>query len=120
MIKRGDIYWVNFGVQKGSEQSGLRPAVIVQNDVGNKYSPITLVCPMTSKVKKQMPTHVVLNPEDCGIEKLSTVLCEQSRIIDKSRLLDKFGEITEPNIIEDINEKIMISFGLVEVKRVMQ
>lgn len=112
MVYRGEVYLVDLSEQVGSEQGGLRPAVIVQNDVGNKYSPTTIVCPLTSKKKAQIATHVELDPVDCGIERPSTVMCEQLRVVDKSRLRKKIGEIVNIRKLEDINKKIMVSIGL--------
>lgn len=104
---------VDFGSGIGSEQKGIRPAVVVQNDVGNKYSTTTLVCPVTSKtLKKKMPTHVEITPQDCSINKNSVVLCEQSRVIDKQRMIKKLGEIENLELICEINQKIAVSFGL--------
>lgn len=103
---------VNLGQRNGSIQSGLRPAIILQNNIGNKYSPTTLVCPLTSKTKKRLPTHVVLNPEDCGILKQSVVLCEQLTVVDKAQISNKVGEIKDTAMIESINKKIMISLDL--------
>jgi mRNA interferase MazF len=112
MVYRGEIYLVDLNEQIGSEQGGTRPAVIVQNDVGNLYSPTTIICPLTSKNKSQVATHVQLSPSDCGVVKDSTVLCEQLRVVDKCRLKKKLGEISNKRKIEDINKKIMISIGL--------
>lgn len=103
---------VNFGKGIGSEQNGVRPAVVVQNDMGNKYSTTTLVCPLTSKEKKKMPTHVEITPADCSVNEKSIVLCEQSRVIDKQRMIKKLGEIKNIELINEINKKIAISFGL--------
>ena len=97
----------------GSEQSGFRPALIVQNEVGNLHSPTTIICPLTSRQKVHMITHVSLTPDDCGIYKDSTVLCEQIRVVDKSRLKKKIGEIKNREKIEDVNKKLMISIGLI-------
>lgn len=112
MVYRGEVYLVDLSEQIGSEQGGLRPAIIVQNDTGNKHSPTTIVCPLTSKKKPTIATHVELTPDDCGIERPSTVMCEQVRVIDKSRLRKKIGEVVNICKLEDINKKIMISIGL--------
>lgn len=111
MVKRGEIYLVNLGDErKGSVQSGIRPAIIVQNNQGNKYSQTTIVCPLTSQQKKNIPTHAVLTPEN-GVAKVSVALCEQPTVVDKSQLMKKMGEIDEKSIAE-IEKRIMISFGL--------
>lgn len=112
MIHRGEIYLVDLSQTIGSEQGGIRPAIIVQNEAGNMYSPTTIVCPLTSKSKTNIPTHVSLTPEDCGIIKNSTVLCEQVRAISKERLKKKLGEIKNVEKINDINKKIIVSLGL--------
>ena len=109
---RGEIYLVDLSDRLGSEQGGIRPAVIVQNETGNLYSPTTIVCPMTSKRKKMSATHVELTPGDAGIAQDSTVLCEQVRVIDKARIRRKLGEVRSPEKIRDINRKIMISVGI--------
>lgn len=111
-MHRGDIYLVDLSNQVGSEQMGVRPALIIQNDTGNNYSPTTIICPITSRSKTVMPTHVELSPDECDIQKESIVLCEQVRVIDKSRLKRKLGEVTNQNLIDDINRKLMISIGV--------
>lgn len=112
MIHRGEIYLIDLSNQVGSEQSGVRPAVVVQNEMGNIHSPTTIVCPLTSKQKSMAATHVNLTPEDAGVIKESTVLCEQVRVIDKTRIKRKLGEVKNLKKIEDINQKILISFGI--------
>ncbi len=114
MIQRGEIYLVNLTKNVGSEQGGIRPAVIIQNDKGNQYSPTTVVCPITSKQKKNIPTHVELLPED-GVSKPSMVLCEQPMTIDKSLLLKLIGKVTSPTKMNEVNEKLMISLGILAV-----
>lgn len=111
-MHRGEIYLVDLNSHVGSEQSGIRPALIVQNEKGNTYSPTTIVCPLTSKQKPLQETHVFLTTGDCGIVKDSTVLCEQVRVIDKSRIMKKVGEVINRQKIEDINRKLMISMGI--------
>lgn len=108
-VKRGDLYLIHL-TGCGSEQNGIRPVVVIQNDVGNRFSPTTVVVPITSQKKKDIPTHVELHPED-GVVKPSTVLCEQPFAIDKSRLMKKLGTLN-PNKIDDINKKIMFNLGL--------
>ena len=111
-MHRGEIYLVDLSNHVGSEQSGIRPALIVQNERGNINSPTTIICPLTSKQKPTMDTHVPLSPSDCGILKESTVLCEQIRVIDKSRLKKKLGEVANQQKLEDINKKLRISIGI--------
>ena len=111
-MHRGEIYLVDLQSHVGSEQSGIRPAIIVQNERGNSCSPTTIICPLTTKQKPSMDTHALLTPDDCGIIKESTVLCEQVRVIDKSRIKKKVGEVINMKKIEDINRKLMISVGI--------
>lgn len=87
MIKRGQILYIDFSPVKGCEQGGYRPAVVVSNDIGNHYSPVIIIAPITSKVgKKRLPTQVELSA-DCGLSTDSMVMCEQLRTIDKSRIM---------------------------------
>ena len=111
-VLRGGRYLVDLRERVGSEQGGLRPVVVMQNDKGNKFSPTTIICPLTSKNKQMKETHVMLTPDDCGVIMDSTVLCEQITTIDKSRIKSKVGEIRNPQKICDIEEKILISFGI--------
>lgn len=112
MIHRGEIYLVDLRNQVGSEQSGVRPAVVVQNETGNIYSPTTIVCPLTSKSKSMSVTHVELTTADAEIIRDSVVLCEQVRVIDKTRIKKRLGQVNNLQKIEDINQKILISFGI--------
>ena len=112
MIHRGEIYLIDLSGSMGSEQNGVRPAVVVQNEVGNQFSPTTIVVPLTSRSKQATPTHISLTPEDCGIVKESIVLCEQVRTVDKARLKRKLGEVKNKQKLADINNRIAISLGL--------
>ena len=96
-VFRGGIYLVDLRKRIGSEQGGIRPVVVMQNDKGNKFSPTTIICPLTSKNKQMKETHVILTPDDCGVIMDSTVLCEQIMTIDKSRIKAKVGEIRNPH-----------------------
>ena len=100
-VKKGQIYFADLNPVKGSEQGGIRPVVIIQNDIGNRYSPTVIVAAVTARMKKKMPTHAKLS--SIGLAKESTVLLEQIRTIDKSRLLTKIGEASqeEMKIIEE-------------------
>ncbi len=111
-MTRGEIYLVDLSGEVGAEQGGIRPAVIIQNDKGNQYSPTTMICPMTSRMKKNIPTHVLLTQSD-GVSKTSICLCEQLRTIDKSRIIKKLGEVKSRAAIEEINKKVAIAAGLV-------
>ncbi len=110
-LRRGDIVIVDFGKQIGSEQSGKRPALIIQNDKGNKFSPTVIICGITSQNKKKIPTHVEVCPEETGLKYHSVILFEQVRTIDKSRVYDVIGHVSE-NLLEKCNKSIAISFGL--------
>lgn len=111
-IKRGDIYYADLSPVVGSEQGGVRPVLIVQNDVGNKYSPTVIAAAITSqKTKTNLPTHIQLSAESTGLQKDSIVLLEQIRTIDKHRLKEKMGKLDRA-AMGRVNEAIGISFGL--------
>lgn len=112
LLHKGDVVLVDFKKNEGSEQNGIRPAVVVQNDKGNIFSPTTIVCPLTSREKNMDVTHVVLLPEDCGVLRPSIVLCEQIRAIDKSRIRKRVGRVVSPCKIDAIEKKIMLAFGI--------
>lgn len=114
MLKRGQLVWVDFGVGSGSEQGGVRPAVIVQNDVGNKYSPTTIVTPITSQSKTNLPTHVVLTSD--LLNRKSIVLCEQVRIVDKNRVKSEIGILPNEDIIR-IDNALLISMGFIPLSQ---
>ena len=112
VIRRGDIYYADLSPVIGSEQGGIRPVIIIQNDTGNKYSPTVIVAAITSQINKaKLPTHVEISSVDYGLSKDSVVLLEQIRTLDKKRLRDKIGKMTEKDIIL-VNNAIKISFGL--------
>lgn len=104
----------------GSEQGGLRPVLIVQNDIGNKYSPTVIAAAITSKMSKtKLPTHIDIYAEDVGLAKDSIVLLEQIRTLDKKRLKEKMGHLT-PAIMSRVNSAISVSFGLDDEKEARQ
>lgn len=111
-MRRGELYLADLNQQVGSEQSGLRPVIIVQNENGNNHSPTTIICPITSRDKTEIATHVTITPNDCDIIKESIILCEQIRVIDKTRLKRKLGQVSNKKIIEEVNKKLMISIGV--------
>ena len=112
IVKRGDIFYADLSPVVGSEQGGIRPVLVVQNDVGNKYSPTVIVAAITSQINKaKMPTHIELSGDVYGLSKDSVVLMEQIRTIDKKRLKEKIGHMDEENT-KDIDEALRISFGL--------
>lgn len=115
MIKRGDIFYADLSPVVGSEQGGIRPVLIVQNDIGNKYSPTVIASAITSQINKaKLPTHVELKAEQCGMCKDSVILLEQIRTIDKLRLREKIGHLDDELMIE-VNTSLGISFGLMDI-----
>jgi mRNA interferase MazF len=111
MIKRGEIYYADLSPVKGSEQGGMRPCLIIQNDVGNKFSPCTIVAIITTRTTKaKLPTQLWL-PTSCGLPRNSMVECEQIRTIDKKRLGEKCGEV-DPQTMQKVNECLKISVGI--------
>ena len=110
-IKRGQIYYADLSPVKGSEQGGHRPVLIIQNDIGNRYAPTVIAAIITSRhTKAKLPTHIWLN-EECGLPKESMVECEQVRTIDKSRLKDFMGAVSN-EVMAEIDKGLKISFGL--------
>ncbi len=112
IVKRGDIYYADLSPVVGSEQGGVRPVLIIQNDIGNRYSPTVIATAITSQINKaKMPTHIELDANEYGLSKDSVVLAEQIRTIDKKRLKEKIGHIDE-QLMTRVNEALEISFGL--------
>ena len=110
VVYRGEVYYADLSPVIGSEQGGMRPVLIVQNDIGNKHAPTTIIAPITSCfTKKPLPTHLPLS--NCGLAKDSIALCEQLRTIDKRRLREKMGEIGEKEKVA-LDKAIAISLGL--------
>ncbi|MBR3815944.1 MAG: type II toxin-antitoxin system PemK/MazF family toxin [Clostridia bacterium] len=111
-IKRGEIYYADLSPVIGSEQGGVRPVLIVQNDIGNKYSPTVIAAAITSKqFKTSLPTHIKVNAHDCGLSKDSVVLLEQVRTLDKKRLKEKMGNLDKDDMFK-IDKALSVSFGL--------
>lgn len=111
-IKRGDIFYADLSPVVGSEQGGLRPVLIVQNDVGNKYSPTVIAAAITSQMTKtRLPTHIDVYAENFGLSRDSVILLEQIRTIDKRRLREKMGHIDD-GLMQKVNDAISVSFGL--------
>lgn len=111
-VHRGDIYYADLSPVVGSEQGGIRPVLIVQNDVGNKYSPTVIAAAITSQTgKAKLPTHIDLHAETCGLSKDSVVLLEQIRTLDKRRLKEHMGTLDQPSM-QRINQALFVSFGL--------
>lgn len=112
-IKWGDVVFVDFTDNaRDSEQSGIRPAIIIQNDKGNEHSPTTIVASITSQEKRYLPTHVVVKPYQSGLNKVSTILMEQIRTIDKSRIISKVGHIETDWLKEKIKKSLTISLNM--------
>ena len=115
VIKRGDMFYADLSPVVGSEQGGIRPVLIIQNDLGNKYSPTVIAAAITSQTSKtKLPTHIEIDSEACGLKNNSIVLAEQIRTIDKSRLKERIGHIDDEKIINKINNALGVSFGLEE------
>lgn len=113
-IKWGDVVYVDFtDNSRDSEQNGIRPAIVIQNDKGNEHAPTTIVASITSQEKKPIPTHVMVKPYQSGLNKVSTIMCEQIRTIDKSRIISKVGHIDTEWLIEKIKRSLTISFNVV-------
>ncbi|NLZ39099.1 MAG: type II toxin-antitoxin system PemK/MazF family toxin [Firmicutes bacterium] len=113
-VKRGYIFFADLSPVIGSEQGGVRPVLVIQNNVGNKYSPTVIIAAITSQIDKaKLPTHVEIEAEEYGLEKDSVILLEQIRTIDKQRLQDKITELDE-KAMQKVNQAIKISLGLID------
>ena len=111
-VKRGEIYYADLSPVVGSEQGGVRPVLIIQNDVGNKYSPTVIAAAITSQQDKaRLPTHISVEAEGSGLQKNSIVLLEQVRTIDKRRLKEKMG-ILDVSMMDKVDRALSVSFGL--------
>ena len=111
MVKRGDLYYADLSPVVGSEQGGVRPVLIVQNNVGNKYSPTIIAAAVTSQLEKaKLPTHIMLEAGKYGLPKDSVVLLEQIRTLDKRRLKERIGELSPPTM-KKVNAALLISLG---------
>lgn len=115
VMKRGDIFYADLSPVIGSEQGGVRPVLIIQNDIGNRYSPTVIVSAITSQINKaKLPTHIEIKAEDFGLLKDSVILLEQIRTIDKKRLREKIGKLDDELMVK-VNEGLFISIGLCEI-----
>ena len=115
VVKRGDIYYANLSPVVGSEQGGHRPVLVIQNDVGNKYSPTVIVAAITSQISKaKLPTHIEISAKQFNLDKDSVILLEQMRTIDKRRLKEKITHLSE-EVMSKVDEAIRISLGLVQL-----
>ncbi len=111
MVRRGELYYADLSPVIGSEQGGIRPVLVVQNDVGNKYSPTVIAAAVTSKIDKaKLPTHIELSAREYGLTKDSVVLLEQIRTLDKTRLKERIGQVSADKM-RKINEALLVSLG---------
>lgn len=115
IVKRGDLYFADLSPVVGSEQGGIRPVLVVQNDVGNKFSPTIIVAAITSQTKAKLPTHVELAAADGGLSKNSVVLLEQLRTIDKRRLKEHIGTLSEKQL-PTVDQALSVSLGITETR----
>ena len=114
MVKRGDVYFADLSPVIGSEQGGIRPVLIIQNDIGNRFSPTVIVAAITAQIQKaKLPTHVEIDAKLHGFDRDSVVLLEQIRTIDKQRLTDKITHLDE-DIMKEVDEALQISLGLID------
>ena len=120
IIRRGDIYYADLSPVIGSEQGGIRPVLIVQNDIGNKYSPTVIAAAITSRTgKSKLPTHIEVYADKYGLARDSVILLEQIRTLDKKRLREKMGHLDE-DVMGQVNDAITVSFGLEDPAPVRQ
>jgi mRNA interferase MazF len=114
VIKRGDVYFADLSPVVGSEQGGVRPVLIIQNDIGNRFSPTVIVAAITAQIQKaKLPTHVEINAKRYGFDRDSVILLEQLRTIDKQRLTDKITNL-DSEMMERVDEALQISLGLID------
>ncbi|OEG00252.1 PemK family transcriptional regulator [Vulcanibacillus modesticaldus] len=114
IIKRGDVFFADLSPVVGSEQGGVRPVLIIQNDIGNRYSPTVIVAAITAQIQKaKLPTHVEIDAKTYGFERDSVILLEQIRTIDKQRLTDKITYLDDV-MMQKVNEAMQISLGLID------
>lgn len=111
-VRRGDIYYADLSPVVGSEQGGMRPVLIIQNDTGNRHSPTVIAAAITSQTgKANLPTHISFAARSCGLTRDSVILLEQVRTLDKSRLRERMGRLDEP-AMHQVDNAIAVSFGL--------
>lgn len=111
-VRRGDIFYADLSPVVGSEQGGMRPVLIIQNDTGNRHSPTVIAAAITSQTgKANLPTHISLAARSCGLTRDSVILLEQVRTLDKSRLRERMGRLDEP-AMHQVDNAIAVSFGL--------
>lgn len=114
IVKRGDVFFADLSPVVGSEQGGVRPVLIIQNNIGNRFSPTVIIAAITAQIQKaKLPTHVEIDAKTHGFDRNSVILLEQIRTIDKQRLTDKITHLDEETMRE-VNEALQISIGLIE------
>ena len=114
IVKRGDVYFADLSPVVGSEQGGVRPVLVIQNDIGNRFSPTVIVAAITAQIQKaKLPTHVEIDAKRYGFERDSVILLEQIRTIDKQRLTDKIAHLDD-EMMEKVDEALQVSLGLIE------
>lgn len=114
IVKRGDVYFADLSPVVGSEQGGVRPVLVIQNDIGNRFSPTVIVAAITAQIQKaKLPTHVEIDAKTYDFDRDSVILLEQIRTIDKQRLTDKITHLDE-EMMEKVNEALQISLGLID------
>ena len=112
-IKKGDMFYADLSPVIGSEQGGVRPVIIIQNDMGNKYSPTVIAAAITSKQQKaKLPTHIAIDSKNVGLKTDSVILAEQIRTIDKIRFKENIWHINDEKIMNKINNALVVSFGI--------
>ena len=112
VVKRGDIFYADLSPVVGSEQGGVRPVLVVQNDVGNKFSPTVIISAITSQINKaKLPTHIEITADEYGLAKDSVILLEQIRTIDKKRLKERIGRLDD-ELMQMVDDALTVSFGL--------
>lgn len=113
-VRRGDIFFADLSPVVGSEQGGVRPVLIIQNDAGNRHSPTVIAAAITSRLgKANLPTHITVAAKSCGLTRDSIVLLEQIRTLDKTRLRERMGRLDEPAMAK-VDSAIAVSFGLTQ------
>ncbi|ARK28612.1 MULTISPECIES: type II toxin-antitoxin system PemK/MazF family toxin [Bacillaceae] len=114
IVKRGDVYFADLSPVVGSEQGGVRPVLVIQNDIGNRFSPTVIVAAITAQIQKaKLPTHVEINAKRYGFDRDSVILLEQVRTIDKQRLTDKITHLDD-DMMNRVNDALFISLGLID------
>ncbi|MFM1655695.1 type II toxin-antitoxin system PemK/MazF family toxin [Brevibacillus sp. B_LB10_24] len=114
IVKRGDVFFADLSPVVGSEQGGVRPVLVIQNDIGNRFSPTVIVAAITAQIQKaKLPTHVEIDSKLYGFDRDSVILLEQIRTIDKQRLTDKITHLDD-EMMERVNDSLQISLGLID------